>query len=109
MEHFNNKRRHERFRANREVRVGRPNAPGRDVAAARMVSISEGGVCFISGRFFAPQESVRIEFENCQVIAEVRHCRMREYSATTEFVTGGEVQSVLEGSDTWESLLKAAT
>jgi hypothetical protein len=34
----------------------------------------------------------------------VRHCRLREYAAHVQFVTGVRIQQVLGGQDSWKGL-----
>lgn len=76
----------------------------RQTETVRMVDISEGGLCFISARYLVPGTSLGIEFADCRIVAEVRHCRLREYGTTSQFVTGVQVQEILEGLETWLGL-----
>ena len=73
-----------------------------------MVDVSEGGMCFIGSRYLIPGTPVGIEFENCRMVAEVRHCRLREYGAGNQFFTGVQVQQILEGVETWLALTASA-
>jgi len=49
-----------------------------------------------------------IEFGDCRIVAEVRHCRLREYGAISQFFTGVQVQQILEGVETWLALTESA-
>lgn len=73
-----------------------------------MVDISEGGMCFIGARYFIPGTSVQIEFAECRIVAEVRHCRLREYGALAQYFTGVQVQQILEGEESWRALTESA-
>ena len=70
----------------------------------RMMDVSEGGLCFIGARYLAPGTRVNIEFEDCRLVGEVRHCRMREYAARVQFVTGVQIRQILDGQDAWKGL-----
>jgi hypothetical protein len=74
----------------------------------RMVDVSEGGLCFIGARYLPPGTSVNIEFEDCRLAGEVRHCRLREYAARVQFVTGVRIQHVLDGQEAWKELTQTA-
>lgn len=80
----------------------------RQTETARMVDISEGGLSFISSRYLVPGTSLGIEFGDCRIVAEVRHCRLREYGSSSQFFTGVQVQEILEGVETWLSLTDSA-
>ena len=73
-----------------------------------MVDISESGLCFIGSSYLVPRTSLGIEFGECRMVAEVRHCRLREYGAVNQFFTGVQVQEVLEGVETWLALTNSA-
>ena len=73
-----------------------------------MVDVSEGGMCFIGPRYFPPGTMVSIEVAECRLLAEVRRCQMREYSAHVEFVTGVQIHEVLDGPENWKALTNPA-
>lgn len=73
-----------------------------------MVDVSQSGMSFISTRYLAPGTKVRLDFEGCLLMGEVRHCRLREYGAQIEFVTGVQIQEVLEGGDKWQQLTQSS-
>ena len=100
-------RRHARFAADMAVRVCAIRGTRIDQETGRMVDVSEGGLCFVGARYLAPGTSVKIEFEDCSLLGEVRHCRMRDYSAQVQFVTGVRIQQVLDGQDSWKGLTQA--
>jgi hypothetical protein len=100
-------RRHARYAADLAVRVCAIRGTRRELETGRMLDVSEGGLCFIGARYLAPGTSVNIEFEDCRLVGEVRHCRLREYAARVQFVTGVEIQQVLDGLDSWKSLTQA--
>jgi len=50
---------------------------------------------------------VSIELEDCRLAGEVKHCRLREYSARVQFVTGVQIQQVLDGQDAWQGLTQS--
>jgi hypothetical protein len=66
-----------------------------------MVDVSEGAMCFISSRYLAPGTPLRIEFGECRIVADVRHCRLQEYGSGRQFVTGVQVHAILEGAAIW--------
>lgn len=101
-------RRHARRGADHMIRVSMPRGAARQTETARMVDISEGGMCFIGARYFIPGTSLGIEFADCRIVAEVRHCRLREYGAVNQFFTGVQVQQILEGVETWLALTESA-
>jgi hypothetical protein len=69
-----------------------------------MVDVSEGGLCFVCERYLPPGTGVKIQFADCSLVAEVRHCRLREYASRVQYVAGAQVLSVLEGLDSWKDL-----
>ncbi|HTA71247.1 MAG TPA: PilZ domain-containing protein [Bryobacteraceae bacterium] len=98
-------RRQTRRNADHFVRVSTTTTgSARQTETARMVDISEGGLCFIGSRYLVPGTSLGIEFGDCRIVAEVRHCRLREYGTTSEFFIGVQVQEILEGVETWLAL-----
>jgi hypothetical protein len=97
-------RRHSRFAADLAVHVFATRGARVDQETGRMLDVSEGGLCFLGARYLAPGTSVRIEFEDCRLIGEVRHCRLREYAARVQFVTGVRIQQVLGGQESWKGL-----
>lgn len=101
------RRRHVRFSANQEIRVRPLTAPLSDTQSARMVDVSEGGLSFTGTRLYLVGSAVLIEFEDCQLRADVRSCRMRDYAARAQFVTGVEIQEVMAGVETWKELMRS--
>ena len=101
-------RRQARLPANHVVRVSLNAGPARPAENARMVDISEGGMCFIGSRYLIPGTAVQIEFGECRMLAEVRHCRLREYGSVSQFFTGVQVREVLEGSEAWMAMTAEA-
>ncbi len=101
-------RRQVRMRADYVIRFTLVRGPARTPETARMVDVSEGGMSFVAPRYLIPGTSLKIEFGDCRLLAEVRHCRLREYGAISQFFTGVQVQQVLEGSETWMALTQAA-
>jgi len=97
-------RRQVRQKADHVVRVSVTRGAARKTETARMVDISEGGLCFVGSRYLIPGTSLGIEFNDCRIVAEVRHCRLREYGSTIQFVTGVRVQEILDGAGTWLAL-----
>lgn len=100
-------RRFRRSGAKREIRVSTASGLAGGEAEARIVEISETGLSFIAGQYFDPQAEVQIEFDDCRLLAQVKHCRERQYAADTEFMTGVQIQSILEGSETWEAMVQS--
>lgn len=94
-------RRHARQLADHAIRISMNSGALRWTETARMVDISEGGLCFIGSRYLIPGTPLGIEFSDCRIVAEVRHCRLREYGAISQFFTGVQVQQILEGVETW--------
>ena len=97
-------RRQTRRDAEHVIRVSVTHGSARRTESARMVDVSEGGLCFIGSRYLIPGTSLGIEFADCRIVAEVRHCRLREYGTTSEFFIGVQVQEILEGVETWLAL-----
>ena len=100
-------RRHSRYAADLAIRVGAIRGTRLEHETGRMVDVSEGGLCFIGARYLPPGTKVNIEFAECRLAGEVRHCRMREYAARVQFVTGVQIRQVLAGHDAWRSLTQA--
>jgi len=98
------KRRQVRRNADHVIRVSTTKGTARQTETARMVDVSEDGLCFIGSRYLVPGTSLGIEFGDCRMVAEVRHCRLREYGAISQFFTGVQVQEILEGVETWLAL-----
>ena len=90
------------------IRVSVTRGTARQTESARMVDISEGGLCFIGSRYLIPGTPLGIEFDDCRIVAEVRHCRLREYGAISHFFTGVQVQQIVEGVETWLALTESA-
>jgi hypothetical protein len=101
-------RRQTRRDADHMIRVSITRGSARQTETARMVDVSEGGLCFIGSRYIIPGTSLGIEFGDCRIVAEVRHCRLREYGSISEFFTGVQVQQILEGVETWLALTESA-
>ncbi|HEV8037722.1 MAG TPA: PilZ domain-containing protein [Bryobacteraceae bacterium] len=97
-------RRHFRLTADLTVHVFATRGSRKDEETARILDVSEGGLCFVGARYLPPGTSVNIEFEDCRLTGEVRHCRMREYAAHVQFVTGISIQQVLNGQESWNGL-----
>jgi hypothetical protein len=100
-------RRQVRLSADASIRVSITRGSVRHTEVARMVDISEGGLCFVGSRYLVPGTSLGIEFRECRVLAEVRHCRLREYGTTSQFFTGVQVQEIIEGVETWLALTQS--
>jgi PilZ domain len=101
-------RRQTRLPADHVIRVSLSAGPARPPENARMVDISEGGMSFVGSRYLIPGTPVKIEFGECRVLAEVRHCRLREYGSVSQFFTGVQVREVLEGSEAWMAMTAEA-
>jgi PilZ domain len=101
-------RRQARRQADYFIRVSVNRGSARETETARMVDISEGGLCFIGSRYLIPGTPLGIEFSDCRILAEVRHCRLREYGAASQFFIGVQVQQILEGVETWLALTGSA-
>jgi hypothetical protein len=99
-------RRHVRYPANLPIRVVEVGGTDATQEHGRMLDVSEGGLCFVGQRYLAPGTSVQIQFEDCRLAGQVRHCRMREYSSRLQFVTGVEIQDILQGESAWRELLQ---
>lgn len=97
-------RRHVRYPANHDIRVCAFRGDLRETKPGRMVDVSESGMCFVATRYLAPQTKVKIEFEDCVLMGEVKSCHMREYASQIEFVTGVEITEAIEGIETWRAL-----
>lgn len=101
-------RRQARRVADHAIRVSPAKSGPRQSETARMVDISEGGMCFVGSRYLTPGSAVQIEFAGCRIVAEVRHCRLREYGSLSQYFTGVQVQQILEGEETWRALTEQA-
>jgi hypothetical protein len=101
-------RRQARRQAEHVIRVSITSGSSRHTETARMVDISEGGMCFVGSRYLVPGTPLGIEFGECRIVAEVRHCRLREYGSMGQFVIGVQVQQILEGVETWLALTESA-
>jgi hypothetical protein len=99
-------RRHARYAADVAVQVYAVRGARTDHETGRLVDVSEGGLCFVGARYLAPGTSVNIELEDCRLAGEVRHCRLRDYAAHVQFVTGVRIQQVLNGQESWKDLRK---
>jgi len=99
-------RRHSRNAADRAIQVNALRGTRVEPGTGRVVDVSEGGLCFVGTRYLAPGTSVKIEFEDCRLVGEVRHCRLRDYAARVQFVTGVRIQQVLDGQESWKHLLQ---
>jgi hypothetical protein len=97
-------RRHSRYAADLAIQVDAMRGNRLEHGTGRVLDISEGGLCFVGTRYLPPGTSVNIEFEDCRLVGEVRHCRLREYAAHVEFVTGVRIQQVLDGQDSLRGL-----
>ena len=73
---------------------------------ARMVDVSEGGLSFLGAKYLPPGTPVKVNFAKCSLMGEVRRCRLQEYGARTQFVTGVQVQSIAAGQEDWTALAK---
>src|ERR1035438_9427155 len=85
-------RRHSRYAADLAIQVDAVRGTRLEHGTGRVLDISEGGLCFVGTRYLPPGTVVNIEFEDCRLVGEVRHCRLREYAAHVEFVTGVRIQ-----------------
>jgi hypothetical protein len=97
-------RRHSRYAADLAIQVDAMRGTRLEHGTGRLLDLSEGGLCFVGTRYLPPGTSVNIEFEDCRLVGEVRHCRLREYAAHVEFVTGVRIQQVLDGQESWRGL-----
>jgi hypothetical protein len=97
-------RRHSRYAADLAIQVDAMRGNRLEHGTGRLLDLSEGGLCFVGTRYLPPGTSVNIEFEDCRLVGEVRHCRLREYAAHVEFVTGVRIQQVLDGQDSLRGL-----
>ena len=98
-----NQRKHARLSANHVIRVS-IHGKKQEGENSRLVNVSEGGMCFTGSRYLPPGTLVNIELGESRVLAEVRHCQMRKYSAHVEFVTGVQIHQVLDGPGSWKAL-----
>lgn len=99
-----NRRRHVRYPANHVIQVLAFRGEIQENESARMVDVSQTGMCFVGRRYLPNGTKVEIQFEDCLVGGEVKNCRLREYASQIEFVTGVHVHEVIQGSDTWRDL-----
>jgi hypothetical protein len=99
-------RRHSRYAADLAIQVDAMRGTRLEHGTGRVLDISEGGLCFVGTRYLPPGTIVNIEFEDCRLVGEVRHCRLREYAAHVEFVTGIRIQQVLAGQDSLKGLMQ---
>lgn len=100
-------RRHQRYAADMGIQVSAVRDLHTEHETGRMVDVSEGGLCFVGARYLPPGTSVNIEFQDCRLMGKVRHCRLREYAANVQFVTGVQIQQVLDGLDSWKALTQS--
>jgi hypothetical protein len=98
-------RRHVRLPVDITIQVYGLDGSPLESEPARAVDVSEGGICFVGARYMPPGGALKIEFDDCALEGTVRHCRLREYSAHAEFVTGVEIQRVLAGHATWNAMM----
>src|ERR1700682_2804205 len=95
-------RRQTRRDADHVIRVSITRGSARQTETARMVDVSEGGLCFIGSRYLIPGTSLGIEFGDCRIVAEVRHCRLREYGAISQFFFRVRVRQIFVGAWRWQ-------
>jgi len=100
-------RRQDRQDADQIIRISLTRGVALQTETARMVDISEGGLCFVGSRYLSPGTSLTIEFGDCRIVAEVRHCRLREYGTIRQFFIGVQVQQILDGVETWLALTES--
>jgi len=100
-------RRHVRFAADMPIQISAIRGVHADRETGRMVDVSEGGLCYVGARYHAPGTIVNIEFQDCRMVGQVRHCRMREYGSHVQFVVGVQIQQVLDGLESWKSLTQS--
>jgi hypothetical protein len=103
-----NQRRHRRLPVNLPIRVCATRGAHIDRETGRMVDVSEGGLCFVGARYLAPGTSVAVEFADCRISGEVKHCSLRTYASRVQFVTGVQVQQVDAGQESWKGLTVAS-
>jgi PilZ domain-containing protein len=101
-------RRHSRYAADLALQVCAVRGTRLDHGTGRMLDVSEGGLSFVGARYLPPGTSVNIEFADCRLVGQVRHCRLREYAAHVQFVTGVQIQQVLDGQESWKDLTQTA-
>jgi hypothetical protein len=99
-------RRHSRHPADLALQINAVRGTRVEPGAGRVLDISEGGLCFVGTRYLPPGTVVNIEFEDCRLIGDVRHCRLREYASHVQFVTGVRIQQVLDGQESWKRLTR---
>jgi len=102
------KRRFPRYPADLPIQVTAVRGNRRETAAGRMLDVSEGGLSFVGGRYLPPDTVVFVEFLECRLSGRVRHCRLREYASRVEFVTGVEIEQVINGVNWWKDLRRSA-
>jgi hypothetical protein len=100
-------RRQDRQDADQIIRISLTRGVARQTETARMVDISEGGLCFVGSRYLSPGTPLTIEFDDCRIVAEVRHCRLREYGTIRQFFIGVQVHQILDGVETWLALTQS--
>jgi PilZ domain-containing protein len=102
-----NRRRHVRYPANQAVQVLAFRGDIQEHESARMVNVSQTGICYVGRRYLPNGTRVEIQFEDCLITGEVKNCRLREYASQIEFVTGVHVDNILQGSETWKDLTQS--
>lgn len=102
-------RRHPRLPVNLPIRVAAQRGDRQEDETGRMVDVSEGGLCFIGTRYLPPGTSVAVQFADCRLSGEVRHCKLRNYASRVQFVTGVAIQQVEAGQDSWKGLTQVAS
>jgi len=100
-------RRHVRYAADTPIQISAIRGVHTNRETGRMVDVSEGGLCYVGAHYLAPGTTVNIEFQDCRLAGQVRHCRLREYASRVQFVTGVQIQQVLDGLETWKSLTQS--
>lgn len=102
-------RRHARYAADLAIQVDALRGTRLEPGTGRLLDISEGGLCFVGARYLPPGTRVNVELEDCRLVGEVRHCRLRDYAAHVEFVTGVRIQQVLDGQQSWTGLTRTTS
>lgn len=100
------KRREPRFAINQPVTVKIQGPSKLTSGIGAIFDISEHGLSFFFRRPLDFGDSVIIEYEGCQVRAQVRHCRARQYARERQFLIGVAVSQVVEGAETWRRLIQ---
>jgi hypothetical protein len=100
-------RRHARRITDQVIRYAAADGASHYCETARVVDISEGGMCFVGSRYITLGTTLEIEFGKCRLLAEVRHCRLREYGSDNQFVTGVQVRQIMEGAAMWLELTES--